>query len=345
MKRTLTTTIAIGTAALALALAGCEKKKEEGTGGEAAGGSAESGGSASAPGAKASPAAVAATMGAKGFAVFPADSGMLVGINFQSVRKSGLWSKYKGMVEKQIAGEMAEFKEACGIDPLTQLESAIVAANPSTDSAVVVVKGINRSALTECGKKLAEADGKKIEVTDEGNLSNYKVDGESIWVAWIDDKTMVMAPEKDKDYLAARVAGTDGLADGSKLMAMLKSVDTGASVYIVGDVAAMGPGAAAMPGAEGMFASIKLTDGLAVDAGLRFGSAEGAKGMTDMANQQMKAMKGSLPPPFQKLIDKASIKTVDKDMVVQISLSGSELEEVGKAAEGMMGALGGFGGL
>jgi hypothetical protein len=46
------------------------------------------------------------------------------------------------------------------------------------------------------------------------------------------------------------------------------------------------------------------------------------------------------------VVEKAVIKQVDKDMVVQLSLSGTELEQLAQALEGMKGMLGGgMGGL
>ena len=46
------------------------------------------------------------------------------------------------------------------------------------------------------------------------------------------------------------------------------------------------------------------------------------------------------------MIEKAVIKQVDKDLVVQLSLSGPELEQLAQALQGMKGMLGGgMGGL
>lgn len=333
MKRTLTTTFAAALAMLALAAGGCKKEDNKAPG--AAGGG------------EASPAAgaAAAVPSKTGFAVFPGDSQFVVGINLASARSSGLWAKYKDRVEKELAEEFAELRTACGLDPIAQVQTIIAAGKPPAGAgepdAVVVVKGLQRSALKSCGEKMAAKEGKKLTVTEEGNLANYVVDDKNIWAAWLDDTTVVVAPEKDKAYVTARAAGEGGLADGSELMALLKSVDTSAAVYFVADTAAMGPGSSMMPGAKGVFGSLKLTDGLALDAGLRFDTAENAKKMTEMVNQQVGQMKGQLPPQFKTLADKAVIKQVDKDMVVQLSLSGAELEQLAQALEGMKGMLGG----
>lgn len=341
MKRTLYTTVAATLCAIALAASGCEKKKDEAGGGAAGGG-----------GAKGAAAGAAAAVPSKtGFAVFPGDSQFVVGINLASARSSGLWAKYKDKVEAQMAKEFAELREACGIDPIGQVQTIIAAGKPPAGGsgepdAVVVMKGLQRSALKTCGEKMAAKEGKKLTVTEEGNLANYVVDDKSIWAAWLDDSTVVIAPEKDKAYVSARAAGESGLAEGSQVMALLKSVDTSAAIYFAVDTAALGPQAAMMQGAKGVFGSLKLTDGLAIDAGLRFDSPDNAKKMTEMVNQQVGAMKGQLPPQFKSVVDKAVIKQVDKDMVVQLSLSGTELEQLAQALEGMKGMLGGgMGGL
>ncbi len=334
MKRTLTTTLAAALCALALVSSGCEKKKEDGSGGGAGGG-----------GGKGAAGAQAAVPSKTGFAVFPGDSQFVVGINLASARSSGLWAKYKDKVEQQMATEFAELRTACGIDPIAQVQTIIAAGKPPAGGgepdAVVVMKGLQRGALKTCGEKMAAKEGKKLTVTEEGNLANYVVDDKNIWAAWLDDSTVVIAPEKDKAYVSARAAGEGGLAEGSAVMALLKSVDTSAAVYFAADTAMMGPQAAMMQGAKGIFGSLKLTDGLAIDAGLRFDTPDNAKKMTEMVNQQVGAMKGQLPPQFKTLVEKAVIKQVDKDMVVQLSLSGTELEQLAQALEGMKGMLGG----
>jgi len=336
MKRTLTTTLA-AVFVLAVSASGCEKKKDEAGGGAAGGGKSAAG-------------AAAAVPSKTGFAVFPGDSQFVVGINLASARSSGLWAKYKDQVEQNLSKEFAELKAACGIDPIGQVQTIIAAGKPPAGGgdpdAVVVLKGLQRGTLKQCGEKMAAKEGKKFTVTEEGNLANYVVDDESVWAAWLDDSTVVIAPKKDKAYVTSRAAGEGGLAEGSSVMALLKSVDTSAALYFAADTAAMGPSGAMMQGAKGIFGSLKLTDGLAIDAGVRFDTPDNAKKMTEMVNQQIGAMKGQLPPQFKTLIEKAVIKQVDKDLVVQLSLSGPELEQLAQALEGMKGMLGGgMGGL
>src|SRR6185503_4245810 len=174
MKRTLTTTLA-AVFVLAVSASGCEKKKDEAGGGAAGGGKSAAG-------------AAAAVPSKTGFAVFPGDSQFVVGINLASARSSGLWAKYKDKVEAQMASEFAELREACGIDPIGQVQTIIAAGKQGgggEPDAVVVMKGLQRGSLKTCGEKMAAKEGKKLTVTEEGNLANYVVDDKNIWAAWL----------------------------------------------------------------------------------------------------------------------------------------------------------------
>ena len=107
---------------------------------------------------------------------------------------------------------------------------------------------------------------------------------------------------------------------------------------------AAGGAANMMQGAKGIFGSLRVTDGLAIDAGMRFDTPDNAKNATTTMTQGLGAMKGQLPPAFKGIAEKAVIKQVDKDMVFQLSLTGTELETLVKALGDMKGMLGGMGG-
>ncbi len=281
MKRTLRTTLVGVAAVLAVAAAGCKKdeKKEAGAGPGASGGAAGASGEAALP-------------AKTGFAVFPASSKMIAGFNFASARSSALWGMYKDRVEAAMAKDAADFKGVCGFDPFTQVQSVVAGGNPESEELVVVLRGVARDQLKSCGEKMMVKQGKKLSVTDDGSLSLYQMDDQQIWGAWLDDSTGVFTPKKDKAFVAQRAAGEAGLGEGGELMALLKNVDTGATLYFAGTADSMGagnPASAMAPGAKGFFGSIKAADGLAVDAGIRFDTAENAKTFTGMMQSQIEA--------------------------------------------------------
>ncbi|HTE54650.1 MAG TPA: hypothetical protein VK698_27540 [Kofleriaceae bacterium] len=333
MKRTITTTLVGAAAMVALAAAGAGCKKEE-TAGQAGTGGAQ-----------------AALPAKTGFAVFPATSSFIGGVNFASLRSSALFTLYKPQIDAAMASsEMAEFKAACGFDPLTQIQSLVFGGDVQGKEVVLVAKGVGRAQIKTCGEKLSATKGKKFVSTDEGNLTKYDVDNETVWAAWLDENTVVFSPEKDKDFVAKRATGDAGLAEGAEVMGLLKNVDTSATLYIVAGSAALAqsPATAMVPGVKGFFASVKLGEGLDVDAGIRFDTPDNAKKMTDMAQQQIAALKGQQVPAQMagiiKIAERAEIKQNANDMLIQLKISNQELKELGAVVQQMGAAFGGLGG-
>lgn len=336
MNRTITTTLVGAAAVLALATAGLGCSKEE---------AGQAGGAAGAAGAQ------AALPAKTGFAVFPASSSFIGGVNFNSARASALWTMYKPQIDAAMASsEMAEFKTACGFDPLTQVQSLVFGGDITSQEVVVVAKGVSRSQIKTCGEKLSATKGKKFLSTDEGTLTKYEVDNETVWGAWLDDSTVVISPDKDKDFVAKRAAGDAGLADGAEVMGLLKNVDTSATFYVVAGSAAVAqsPAVAMAPGMKGVFASLKLGEGLDVDAGVRFDTPENAKKIADMAQQQVAALKGQQVPAqmagIVKIAERAVIKQNGTDVLIQLKLTNQELQEMGAMMQQMGAAFGGLGG-
>ncbi len=338
MKRTFTSMLVGAVAIAALAVTGCKKEEEKKD--PAAPGAAAGGGAAT----------QAAVPAQTGFAVFPATSKVVGGLNLNSARASALWAMYKDQIEAAMSKELAEFKTACGFDPFTQLQSLVVGGDPNTEEMVVVAKGLQREQIKTCGEKLASKEGKKFSVSDEGNLSQYEMEGEKFWGAWLDATTLVMSPDKDKNYVSQRAAGQGGLADSTELMALLKNVDTGATFYLVAtaDAWASSPAKDMMKGAKGLFASIKLTEGLHLDAGLRFDTPENAQAFTTTVQQQLEMAKGQQMPPqlagLTKAIEKATVKTSGSDTIVQLALTAEELKQLGAVLQQMGQAFGQMGG-
>lgn len=338
MKRTFTSMLVGAVAIAALAATGC--KKEEKADPAAAAGAPGGGGAAT----------QAAVPAQTGFAVFPATSKVVGGVNLNSARASALWAMYKDQIEAAASKELAEFKTACGFDPFTQLQSIVIGGDPNSEEMVVVAKGLQREQIKSCGEKLASKEGKKFSVADEGNLSQYEMEGEKFWGAWLDASTVVISPDKDKAYVSQRAAGQNGMADSSEVMALLKNVDTAATFYLVAtaDAWSNSPAKDMMKGAKGLFASIKVTDGLNLDAGLRFDTAENAQAFTTTVQQQLEMAKGQQMPPqlagLSKAIEKASVKTSGNDTIVQLALTAEELKQLGAVLQQMGQAFGQMGG-
>lgn len=285
------------------------------------------------------------------FSVFPKNTSMVVGLDFGHITSGDLYKKFKPMLESQLAeagDELSKLKEKCGIDPFTDFKSAIVGAEvgddmePDEKTMVVVIKGPARSKLIECGKKMAEENGPKF--TDEGKFTKVEEEGEEVkWIGWMDDNTMAIAPEMDKAALEARLAGKDGMDGNKEMMDLLGNTDMSSGLWFAmapkGGIKAPG-GGMGMPAGnfKAAFGSVNVKSGLAVDFGLRTGSGDEASNLASELKKQIDAMKPMLGPA-SKFADKLKLDSKGSDLILAISLSVSEIEELMQLAGPMMGGM------
>lgn len=326
MKRTFITAGLLAMTTLAFGV-GCSKdKKEEGAAGEAA-----------APGEAGKPAVSA-------YAVFPADSEFVFSFSLEGLRKSPMWAKFAPMVQAKIDEEMKEVKEACGIDPMTKFSSVIVGGKPNDEkNMVIVVKGFTKAELTTCGQAMAKKEGKQLTITEEDGITKIHDGGENkdLHVAWLDDTTAVMSPNPDKAWVKARAAGQSGLDGNAAFMTLLKNVDTSATIYMT---LLPTPGSELdlsknIPGAKGAFGSLKVTEGLGIDGGLNFDTADNAKKAQEMASSSLQQAKAMMPPPVQTVIDKAKFSVNNTDLVLQLTMTQGDIEAISQALAPMLGGM------
>jgi hypothetical protein len=334
--RNLAATLAIAS----LAIVGCSKDEKN-----------KSPEGAAAPGA-ASPAAQ--TAGAKSaFAVFTADTNLVVGINLDQIRASQLYKQFlEPMLKSQVDSEFAELKAECGFDPVNAIKEVVIGSTMSEsmdaqeDKTIMVVKGLTRAQLSDCAAKMAKKEDKQIEVTQEGTFTKVvDKDGETVWIGWLDDNTMAMSPKMDKAQLEQRMSGAGGGLSGNKeMMDLVANTDQKAGLWL----AMQKPAGAESPAGmdfQSVFASISLTGGIKVDAGVRQGSADEAKKTVGEATQKLEEIKTEAGP-FGKYLSKVEISANNADVIVKMSLSDAEVNEIlqtaGPLLGGMMGGGGGF---
>lgn len=319
-----------------LAAAGCSKDKEAGK--EGAEGAAKTG----------DPAAAAAT---GRFSYLPADSNLVLGVNVAQIRGSKL---FKDMAEpiimQQAGGDYEKFKTACGFDPLDQVKSLTVGGNTSiNDKVAISVKGINADQLKKCGEAVAAAQGEKMEIAQEGSLTKVVSDGQTSWIGWADDTTMVTSGD-NKALLEQLMGSKETL--GKDLMELVGKVDTDAALWLAvldnGD--ANSPLASAPVKVKAAYGSINLSGGLAINAALRQTSPEEAQKTVADFTAQLEQFKQS---PYGKYVSKLELKASETDVLVKLALNDAELQELmqdpsiqalgAMMGMGAMGAAGGAG--
>jgi hypothetical protein len=301
-----------------LGAAGCKKKgADQGQGGGAAGG-----GSAAAP--------------ADVYKVFPKDSELVIGMSFAALRSSALWKQFGDKWSKDMEGEIAEFKTKCNIDPTARLSNVVIGGNPQNQKMLVAVTGLSRGEVKSCLTKLAAENAQQYALKEEGNISETKVKGETMYIGWLNDSTMVLVPDKkdDKTLLSERLTGKDGLDGNAAFMGIIKGLNTSSAVWFAAVPAAGSPLGAGMtmatggagPAPKSIFGTVSLQEGLKVDASIRYGKPEEAKQFQDQINAMLMMFKSQ--PEIGKYVQKLSLNAAGNDVVIKMALTQQELDEL-----------------
>jgi hypothetical protein len=282
------------------------------------------------------------TAEAKGsLAYFPKDTAVVLGVNFGGITGSALFKKYKSEIEGAL-GEKPEFKkmkDECGIDPLTDFKSVIVGTKfnadgePDDDRVFLVMKGPARGKLMECAKKMASEDSPTF--TDEGKFTKIEKDGETKWIAWADDNTLMGGPNMDKAALEARMAGKGGLTENGEMMSLIGGADTSEAIWVAGVVPKGAPTGDMPVEPQGGYLTLDPSDGLELDFGVRAPSADDAKKGKDQISKELDGMKEN--PMAGKYADKIKVSTSGADLLINIDLSMKDIEELTTMAQAFLG--------
>lgn len=277
------------------------------------------------------------------YAYLPPDSNLVIGLNISQIRSSKL---FKDMVEpmiKQQAGEDYEqFMTACGFDPVEQIKSVTIGGNTSeNDKVAVAVKGMSAAQLKKCGEGVAASKGEKIEITEEGKLTKVVTDGQTSWLGWVDDTTLVTSGD-NKALLESVLASTEGLGSNKEMMGFIGKVDTDAALWLT--FRDMGDAGSPLAGApvkfQAAYGSIGLKEGLQINAAMRQSTPEEAQKTVADFTAQLEQFKQS---PYGKYVSKMELKANESDVIIKLVLSDAELQELlndpsVKALGAMMGA-------
>jgi hypothetical protein len=271
----------------------------------------------------------AARPGHARFSYLPKESSFVVGVHPQQIAASTL---FKELVEPTLAqnpeNELQKLKDKCGFDPLTTVGSVTMGGDPEQDNNVFSVSGISKDQLIKCAPALAAEEGQKIEVTDDGGYTKITADGETTYLGWLDDKTLVGSSKaKDKATIEAVVKSTEGLDKNVEMMKLIGLVDTKASVWFVLHNANPEKPVAGVPvQAKGMFGAINLSQGLGVNLTIQQSTPEEAQSTVATMTQQLDALKQATP--LGKYLSKLEMKAEGSDAQFVLNLSNEEVKEL-----------------
>lgn len=276
-------------------------------------------------------------------AYLPADADAVIGVNFAEIRQSALWQRYVAPSLVDVA-DIREFEALCGFDPLASLGSVSLGVKglggEGNVSGVIVIHGFERAKAMSCfdSKGIAEAekDGAKVTIDGDVAMISNSDGGEHVALTFIDDSTalVVIGPDAATSQGVERVAaGNEGLQSSGRFAETLQVVNTDASLWLM--VADTSPLVAAVKIATEQHTSIKLgtvylsvyvTDTLALDAGLRLGSAETVGKLVSTIQTKMTAHDSA--QAVSRYFDQLDVMADGPDLVVSLAMSGDQIVQL-----------------
>jgi hypothetical protein len=345
MVRTRTSWL-VAIAALGLTVGACKKKEEKAattgdkTTEQKAGGTGDS----------TQPAAGGGAMVAgDDLSLLPADSEVVVGLNFAQLQQSALWKQFSPKLMEKAASGLADFKAACGFDPLDAIKSLSAGMKTGTNDkpdGIVVIHGPDKAKVIACLPKAKEEAAKKgSEITIDGDTFMVKgKDGENSAWTFVGNDTIVgsVGATASKDLVLAAAKGGSALKTSQTFVEMHSKINTKESLWFLvnGNAPFMAKAAQAGVKPKAVFGSVNVTDGLTVDMRIRLGSPDEATQLVTMAKGQTNN------PQVKQMFDKLDVTSDGADAKISVAMSNQKLQQLMGLVGGMMGGMmgGGVGG-
>lgn len=340
------TGLLVGLVALGLSAGACDSgKKKDAAGGPAAGGGDGKSNVTLSDVQK----GAGAVQGAAGddLALLPANSEVVMGLNFAQLQQSALWKQFApGLMSKASAG-LGDFKTKCGFDPMESVKSfsmGMKGLGGNQPDGVVVLHGPDKAKISKCVETMkADAQKEGVEITVDGDVFMVKGKrGETSGFTYIGNDTLlgVMGPAVTKDSVLAAAKGGSALKTSQAFLEMYGKINTKDSLWVLinGNAPFMSEAAKAGVKPKAVFGSVNVTDGLAVDLRVRLATPDEANNLVTMAKQQ------TSNPQIKNLFDKLDIGADGADVKVDLAMSQQKLMAlVGLLGGALGGALGGGG--
>jgi hypothetical protein len=296
----------------------------------------------------AKPAGPNAMAAADDLSLLPADSDIVLGLNFAQLQQSALWKQFSPKLMEKAASGLAEFKAACGFDPLEAVKSVSVGMKMSSDEkgdGVVVVHGPDKGKVTACLPKAKEEAAKNGgDVTIDGDVFTVKSKkGEtSVWTfAGADTLIGSVGDKATKDTLMAAAKGGSALKSSAAFVDMYSKISTKESLWFLvnGNAPFMAKAAQAGVKPKAVFGSLNVTDGLTLDMRIRLATPDEATQLVNMAKGQ------TSNPQVKQMFDKLDVTNDGADAKISVAMSNQKLQQLIGMVGGMMGGMmGGMGG-
>jgi hypothetical protein len=331
-------------AIVAVSLVGACKKNDN-KAGTGSGSAATTTTTTTTTGGGATPVAVA---GADDLSLLPVDSEMVMGLNFAQLQQSALWKQFSPKLMEKAATGLAQFKAACGFDPLEAVKSVsmgLKGLGGTQPDGVIVVHGPAKAQVMACvGKAKEEAAKQGTDLTVDGDVFVVKdKSGQPSAFTFVNDNTLIgtIGTIGTKDGVLAAAKGTSSLKSSAMFTEMYSKINTQDSLWILmnGNSPAFSKMGSMGVKPKAIFGSINVTDGLTVDMRMRLGTPDEAKQLVTMLQGQLNN------PQVKQMFDKLDVVQDAADAKFSVAMSNQKLQQLIQMVGGMMGGMMGGGGM
>ncbi|HEY0253940.1 MAG TPA: hypothetical protein VGC41_20560 [Kofleriaceae bacterium] len=283
--------------------------------------------------------------------LLPADSDMVLGLNFAQLQQSVLWKQFGQKLTDKAAANFAEFKAACGFDPIDAIKSLSFGLKNVGDTTnakpegVMVIHGPDKAKVMACIDKAKDEAAKKgTELKLDGDVVLIKdKSGEQTAMTFVNDSTMIatIGAQGTTDGVHAAAKGGSALKTSTTFVEMYSKINAGESLWFLinGNSKLLEKSGSLGIKPKAVFGSLNVTDGLTVDVRIRLASADEVKGFVGMMQGQI----GN--PQVKSMVDTLDITGDANDARISVKMSQQKLQALIGMVGGMMGGMMGGGGM
>lgn len=266
-------------------------------------------------------------------ALLPEDSEIVFGIDAAQLRTSTVWQR---LIAPRLAKQtgLAELQAACGLDPITSIESiafGIKGINSDAMAGAVVIRGIDKTRTLSC---LAShpIDGLNVD-RDVGLLGH---DDQRIGFTFVDGRTLLLVAgpaAATREGIVRAAAGGGNLGSSPAFTDLFQHVHSEDTMWLV-----VAPSVPLLAEANAEFArqhgghnldvsavygSVDISDAIVLDARLRLGSAEQVAFW--VSELQNKLAEPALKFAVDSFVDAIDVTADDNDLRIDAATSADQL--------------------
>jgi hypothetical protein len=273
--------------------------------------------------------------------LLPADSEMVMGLNFAQLQQSALWKQFAPKLMDKVSGGLAEFKEACGFDPIVAISSVSLGMkglDGDNPAGAFVIHGLDKGKVMSClDKAKVEAAKKGSDLVIDGDVFTVKDEGgQTSAFTFVGNALLgVVGPTASADAAREAAKGTSALKTSPAFVELYSKINTKESLWLLinGNAPFMKDAQQMGFKPKAVYGSVNVTDGLTVDLRVRLGSSDEASQLVNLAKGQTSS------PQVKQFFDKLDVTGDGADVKVAVAMSSAKLQQVIQLAGGALGGL------